>query len=228
MSAATQPIAKPQTAPPSPLAFCLAAIVLTWAGLAAAALGIKWGATPPPGDALRLSWTYVQIMQLLASAFLWPAMSWRQPGTLLRRHLILQAAALFTSALPSLVVAAFLSAVTVPVITACLALQLGIALLVMGILTAGHRAQGAAFVLFTAWIAAGPVAAFLWNNFFPRASDDWISSLPAVAVVRVAAGSATAADCWTIAGLSATLGLVLLGIPQPKRDPTRATPPNSP
>ena len=48
-----------------PLGLCVAAIVMTAAGLSAAALDVQWGAAPASGGGLRQAWIYVQVMAAL-------------------------------------------------------------------------------------------------------------------------------------------------------------------
>src|SRR5215468_7257478 len=64
----------PSTAGRFPLGLCIASITTTSLGLSAAALGIKWGAAPPPGDALQSAWLYVHEMLMFTLLVIWPAL----------------------------------------------------------------------------------------------------------------------------------------------------------
>ncbi len=174
---------------PYPLLLSLASAVLTFLGLAAAALGVKWGAAPPPGDALTAAWLYVNILWTLTWTILWPAAALRPGAAALPCGW--QWAAILVGAFPSLGIAAFLSSVTLPRIAVMLALQLAISLLIAAILRLNSRfprSAQALFALVAALTLAGPVAAFLWAEFFPLAARGWLHALP-LFVVSQAAGT---------------------------------------
>jgi hypothetical protein len=194
-----------------PLALSLTSALLTALGLMAAALGIQWGAAPPPGEALPCAWLDVNILWSLVCLIVWPAAALRNP-----LPFRWQWAAILVGALPSLGIAAFLSGVTVLMIAAMLALQFAAVLMVAGILRLRFRFPSVAHVLLillTAATLAGPVAAFLWAEFFPLAPHGWLQALPLLAVAHAAQsppeGSMTAT--WIIITLyTIAAGLLLL------------------
>src|SRR5450755_403943 len=96
-----------QPSTPFPLALTLAAILTTSLGLTAAALALKWGPAPPPGDALQSSWLYVNIMLTLTWLILWPAFALFNISRTPRR-LLVDLAALLIAAIPATGIAAFL------------------------------------------------------------------------------------------------------------------------
>jgi len=198
-----------------PLALSLASVGMTSLGLTAAALGIKWGSAPPPGDALREAWLYVQVMGMLMWVIVWPAAALRP-----RRGdvpLVWQWAAILVGAMPAAGVAGFLSNVTLPMIGIMLALQMGASVLVLGILKWHERIPALAGTLAGLLAAAGvmgPVAAFVWVQFFPLAWRGWFLGLPLLTVAQAAQRPAAEAGVspflWGIAGLHAVLGMLLI------------------
>ena len=198
-----------------PLGLSLATVVMTSLGLAAAALGIKWGAAPPPGDALREAWLYVQVMGMLTWLIVWPAAALRP-----RRGevpLIWQWAAIVVGAIPAVGLAGFLSNVTWPMIGIMLALQIGAGVLVAGILKLHEQRPALAGTLAGLLAAAGvmgPVAAFVWTEFFPLAWRGWFLGLPLLTVAQAARQPAEHASAspflWGIAGLHGVLGMLLI------------------
>jgi hypothetical protein len=200
---------------PYPLTLSLASALLTTLGLAAVALGIQWGAAPPPGDALPFAWLYVNILWTLTWVVVWPAAALR-PGAA-PMPLRWQWAAILVGAVPALGLAAFLSGTTLPMIAAMLALQLAAGLLVLGILRLHDTFPAAAQILFTLLAAAtlvGPVAAFLWTQFFPLGGRGWFRALPLLTVARTTeaprAGSSLPTSLWIVAAVYAAAGALLL------------------
>jgi hypothetical protein len=202
---------------PYPLLLSLAAALTTGLGLIAAALGIKWGSPPPPGDALPNAWIYVNVLLTLTTLILWPAAQLRPRS--LRHHfpLLWQAAAMSVAVLPALSISAFVSNATFPMIGRMLILQGSFGLLALAILHLHTRLPAVADVLIgilAALTLLGPVAAFLWSQFFPLASQSWFSLLPLASVARAAnptasTGSATA-NPWITAPLYAASAVLIL------------------
>ena len=203
------------TREPFPLALGIATIVMTSLGLAAAAWGIKWGSPPPPGDALRNAWLYVHVMWMLTWLIVWPAAALRP-----RRGgmpTVWQWAAILVGAIPAVGLAGFLSNVSGPMIGIMLALQIGASVLVAGLLKLHEwrpAMAGTLAGLLAAACALGPVAAFLWTQFFPLAWRGWFLGSPLLTVAQAAQQPADEAGVspflWGIAGLHAVLGLLLV------------------
>jgi hypothetical protein len=197
---------------PFPLLLSLAAALTTGTGLIAATLGIKWGSPPPPGDALPNAWLYVNILWTLTTLILWPAAA-LFPRASRALALSWQAAGLLAGVLPALIVSAYLSNITLPMLVYMLALQFASTLLMLAILhlhTRFPRVSEVFYTLLAASVLLGPIAAFLWAQFFPSGSD-WSSALPLLTVAHAAtapkAGPATSA-LW----LAPLLQVVLAGI----------------
>jgi len=198
-----------------PLGVSLTSVAMTSLGLTAAALGIKWGSPPPPGDALRAAWLYVHVMGMLTWLIVWPAAALRPRRG--EAPLLWQGAAILVGDIPAVGLAGFLSNVTLPMIAIMLALQIGAGVLVMGILKLHEQTPAPAGALAGLLAAAGvmgPVAAFVWIQFFPLAWRGWFLGLPLLTVARAAGQSAEHADSspflWGIAALHAGLGALLM------------------
>jgi hypothetical protein len=204
---------------PYPLTLSLASALLTALGLAAAALGVKWGAAPPPGDALASAWLFVNILWALGWIILWPAAALRPGSTPI--PLRWQWAAIVVGAIPSLGTAAYLSSVTLPRFAIMFALQLATGLLVAAILHLArfHRATRALCALLAALTLAGPIVAFLWTEFFPLAARGWFHALPLFVVAQAAqtpdAGTPPPPSHWIAAVLYTTVAGLLLLIARP-------------
>ncbi len=204
---------------PSPV-FCIAAIALTGLGLLAAGLGIKWGAAPPPGDALRSSWFYVNIMLLATWLVFWPAWPPRSnPPAGRAAQMLGQWSCLALGAIPALCVSAFLSGVTFRVAAAPLLMQLAFSLFAAGLLTFAHRTRrpstaAAAACILSALALAGPVLLFIASNFFPKINGNWAAALPAICLSQTlspaASGSAMPHAPALAAATYALIGLILL------------------
>jgi hypothetical protein len=199
---------------PFPLLLSLAAAATTCLGLIAAALGIKWGSPPPPGDALPNAWLYVNILWMLTTLILWPATALRPRATPAAIPLRWQAAGLLTSVVPSVVVSAFLSSITVPMIASMLALQLSVTLLMLAILHLHphfpHAAE-ALYALLAALTLLGPIAAFLWTQFFPLFPRSWFNALPLMTVASAATASKLGSPPLAL-WLTAAIQIILAGI----------------
>jgi hypothetical protein len=184
------------------LGLTITSILFTWAGLAAAALGVKWGNAPAPGDALREAWIYVAIMALLAVGVAWPMFA---RSCLPRPSALWQGGGLLIGAIPSLVVAAFLSGTSVETAAATIGILVGVAVLAAGGLSGGRLGPA----LLAAWIAGGPVAAFIWQDFLGSASRAWIAVTPCIAISR-AAGGGSLVTAWLVAIVHGAAGCALL------------------
>jgi hypothetical protein len=202
---------------PYPLILSLAAALTTGLGLMAAALGVKWGSPPPAGDALPEAWLYVNVLWAFTILIIWPAMAlWpRAEG----RHVPVfwQAAGMIAGALPALAVGAYVSNATLTMIIRISALQLGGAFLILAILRLRARFSMVGDVLvgiLGAFTLLGPIAAFLWLQFFPRAAEGWFAVLPLVNVVQVAGAAAPGGpdggSPWAVAGVYVAGGAILL------------------
>lgn len=185
-----------------PTILCLASIAMTWAGLTVAATGVKWGVAPPPGDALPTAWQHVNIMLLLTIGVVWPAIAMRG-RTLARRELLWQVAAVFTGAVPSVLVAAFVAGAGMQTVSATLAMQVGLAILLMGVIRA-RIAMAATLV--AAWLLGGPIAAFIWRDLFPGRWDGWKCGVPTMVLGGTGSGFT---GCWVLAGILAVAGIVV-------------------
>jgi hypothetical protein len=173
---------------PFPLLLSLATALITGLGLLAAALGIKWGSPPPPGDALPNAWLYVNILWALTTLIFWPAAA-LFPRASRSLPLFWQAAGLLAGVLPALIVSAYLSSITLSMLAHMLALQFASTLLMLAILHLHPRFPRASEILYAllaAFVLLGPIAAFLWAQFFPSGSA-WSSALPLLTVAQVAA-----------------------------------------
>jgi hypothetical protein len=175
---------------PSALKFCLASIITSSLGLAAAALNLQWNGAPK-GDAMAYSWLYVQVMLTLTWFVLWPPLSLLPSGVLPTRiDLLWQFLALLTGTLPAASVAALLSNITLPMTLAMLALQLAFAILILGILTQISRLSRAFATLLVGLLSAialvAPIIAFLSHDFLPLLGQDWREILPGIAAARAA------------------------------------------
>ena len=158
-----------------PLGLCLAAIVATSLGLTAAALGIKWGAAPAPGDALRNAWLYVHLMAAFTWLLVWPAAALRpsQRELLRPRELVWSYAAIWIGMLPAVGVSALLAATPAYALATALAVELAISVFVLGVLALAGRLHAPTATALLAMVLAmvavmGPIAGFVWLEFFPH------------------------------------------------------------
>lgn len=108
-------------------------------------------------------------------------------------------------AIPSLVVAAFLSGISLQISAATAGMLIGVALLAAGCLMGGR----VGLVLLAAWIAGGPVAAFNWQDFLGGAPKAWIAVSPCIAISRVASGGSLV-TAWLVAIVHGAAGCALL------------------
>ena len=203
-----------------PSGLCLLSVAITWLGLAASAAGLKWGAAPAPGDALRSSWPYVQMMWVVMWLVGWPMAALR-PARLAAGggigRLFWEWVAVAIGAIPAVTMGSFLSNISAPAIGCMTALQVSWSLLAMGMLAwatrPGARAMAACIAGLLAMLAfAGPVLVYLQNEFFPTLWSGWFIGVPAIAVFRAAPADPSAlppALWWTAAG-DAVIGLALL------------------
>jgi hypothetical protein len=204
-----------------PIVPCLVAILLTSAGLAAAALNIRWSAAPPPDrtDALEAAWPYVHALLALLWLIAWPALALarRRPATpdalqAARAALAWDFTAISAGAIPALLLAAFLSSITPALALRMFALQASLALLAGGTLAfaLGNRLlEALATGLLAALAVAGPLAVYFWAEFFPAAGDGWFTFLPLIAVARAARDGPPAPAFWWLIAIISTLGLTL-------------------
>jgi hypothetical protein len=205
---------------PYPLLLNLAAALTTSLGLIAAAVGIKWGSPPPPGDALPNAWLYVHVLWILTTLILWPAAALRPRASGAVVPLPWQAASLLAGVVPAVAISAYLSSIHLTQIAPLLALQFSATLLALSVLHLRSRCPSAAemlFVLLAAVTLLGPVAAFLWTQFFPLAPRGWFAALPLVAVVDIATAAKTAGAApalWLTPALQAGLAGVLFLLTQ--------------
>jgi hypothetical protein len=202
-----------------PLEIATAGIVATGVGLMASALGVQWGAHAPDPDALELSWIYVNVAMAWTWLLVWPAV-----GLCRERFdsviLLWDFLVLLACSIPAMGVAAFLSNVTPQMIGTMALLQVALGLFAMGAMnwrdTIGAGIISASLAVLG---VATPIAAYIWMEFFPAASQAWIAFVPIVAITRVAKDAADTLTWWT-AGSYAFLGLILWATaPRPKKAP---------
>ena len=196
-----------------PLGLSFATLLTTGLGLAAAAWGIQWGA-PSSGNTLANAWLYVNVMWMVTWLVIWPALALRP------RHSTVAAAiapawqwsAILMAALPIELVAAFVAAIPLAASARMLALQSAASLFGLGLIQRYHqfpRATALLAELMTALTLAGPVAAFIYAQFFPTASHPWFIACPLLAVGFAATGPASA-PLWIPSALLGFPGLLLL------------------
>ena len=210
-----------------PLGLCLAAIVMTSLGLTAAALGIKWGAAPASGDALRNAWLYVHLMAAFTWLLVCPAAALRpsQGPFLSRSNLLWQFAALWTGMIPALATATLLTSPGAPLFASTIALQIALSLFVMGTLAlSGRFASPTLHVLLATLLVIlaviGPIAAFLIAEFHPRTSTAWQQVLPPLALARATPTAGT----WLLAAAYGVLGGAMLALAGVRRTRVAVTP----
>lgn len=206
------------TREPYPLTLSLLTLATTSLGLAAAALGVQWGAAPA-GDALPLAWLYVHVMLTFTWLIVWPALALLP----MARPRVAEAAwwealAIGSGAIPAVLVAGFVTGVSPPAAGIMLILQLGAAVLMAGCLQCHRRfsaISAAGIGLLAALTLTGPIAAFLLAQFFPTtAAANWIL-FPLLATGHTAAALTSPAEARLICVLAATellVGLLLLGL----------------
>jgi len=183
----------PTDRPQAPLAYCIAAILMSCLGLLAAGLNATWSAAPPAGDALRSSWLYVNIAWLMLWLLVWPAAALRaRPATITwRGDLLVQWCAMLIGAIPALSLAALFSGIPAPTFLATAFAQLSFSLLAAALIAIAQKNPLPAIQTFAAFFlaasaTAGPVLYFLLFNFFPRLPTAWSIALPPLCLARAA------------------------------------------
>lgn len=197
------------------LTLCITTMVLLGAALAAALLGVQWGADIPPGDALPLAWLYVNLALAAAVFLVWPALTLRgEPAT--RRQHLWDLAAVGIAAIPALGVAAWLAQVDLTHAVGTLALQSAFALLALAVLTQRRLpATGRAVVLITLMLFL-PLLAYIQREFAPATPSAWHAFLPPLALTRIDTLGST---LWWIVAAYAFPALALLLLPPPPEAP---------
>jgi len=158
-----------------PLSLCLASVMMTAAGLSAAAMDVQWGAAPASGNGLRLAWVYVQVMAAATWLLVWPAAALRpsRREVLAVRELLWQVAAMWVGMIPAMVAAGFVSATPVGTVVTALALQAAASGLMVSVLAMlGRWRSPATSAVIVGGLAAvvigGPIAAFLWRELLTK------------------------------------------------------------
>jgi hypothetical protein len=203
-----------------PLGLCIAAIVATWLGLSAAALGVKWGAASGAGDALSSAWLYVQVMAALSWLLIWPAAALRPSSRplLSATELLWQFAALWMGMVPALATAACLSAIPATPLLTAMGYQFAMGVFAMGALALCGRVDSPAVSALVAALPAGlalmgSVGVFVCSEFFPHIGRGWQVLLPLPLMARAACppdGWSPGGGFWLAASAYAFAGMAVL------------------